>query len=77
MDNPTNGDAGVLALLVDDVLYLMNDTWTGTNITSSMYFTIQRTDDDPQNAVHQATFDLIRKLRRSHSWPAAFQPSFC
>ena len=63
MDNPTTGSAGMVSIPVDDVLYSMNgDTWTGTNITSSMYFTIEPAGSGSgQNAPQQATFELIRE----------------
>ena len=59
VDNPTNGDSGVLAFPVDDVLSKINAPWDGKNITTPMYFIIAPSSS--QQTLKQATFELIRK----------------
>ncbi|VDB88675.1 unnamed protein product [Peniophora sp. CBMAI 1063] len=59
--NPTHGDAGLLTVLVDDVLRSLNDSWTpGTNISTPMYFTIAPSASGGGGDVgRQATFELV------------------
>ncbi|VDB88676.1 unnamed protein product [Peniophora sp. CBMAI 1063] len=59
--NPTRGDAGVFTVPVDDVLTRLNNSWTGTNIITPMYFTVaSSTSGGGKNAIRQATFQLVQ-----------------
>lgn len=62
--NPTNGDAGTVAAVVNDTWFPNSGLdWSGGNQTSPYYFVLTRADQELDGSIQpQATFTAVRKL---------------
>ena len=63
-DNPTNGDAGTVAAVVNDTWFPNSGlNWSGSNLTSPYYWVITRADQQLDGSIQpQSTFTAVRKF---------------